>query len=91
MHTICRGNKTVSMTHQNRQYVFGFRKATEARQVMHNLHPEPKFHLLRDVDIDLTAELETSGIVDVSLNIDVGATLFVDGGMTLYPGFATNG
>lgn len=77
IYTICRGNKTVSMVHRNNHYVFGFRKATEARRVLHNLHPEPKFDLLRESDIDLTKDLASSGIHDLSLNLDVAATLFV--------------
>ena len=78
-YTIRRGNKTVSARLRSTDFVIGFRNPTFARNVMHNLHPEPHIVLLRDADNDLGPELASAGLLDadISLNLDVSATLFV--------------
>lgn len=77
IYTICRGNKTVAVPHRNNHYVIGFKKPMEVRRVMYNMHPEPHFDLLRNESIDLSNDLSNAGVVDISLNMDIGATLFI--------------
>ena len=47
MYTICRGNKTVSVKSDNKDYIIGFNKILIAKSVQYNIHPEPKIILLR--------------------------------------------
>lgn len=77
VYTLKRGSKTVSLVHKSVHYVIGFNKTTLARKVMYNLHPEPEFTLVRDNGISLGPDLLKAGFVDLELNIDVGATLFI--------------
>ena len=49
----------------------------EVRRVMYNMHPEPQFDLLRNDAIDLTKDLNSAGVFDINLNMDIGATLFI--------------
>ena len=76
IYTICRGNKTVSVQYKQLHYVIGFKKTIEVRNVMYNMHPEPKFDLIRNADLDLSEKVSEFGF-DYNLNIDVGATLFI--------------
>ena len=41
------------------------------------MHPEPKFDLLRNDLIDLSKDLNNAGVFDISLSMDIGATLFI--------------
>jgi len=77
VYTIKRGYQTLSVIHRSSHYVLGFRKAILARRVIHNLHPEPKFTIIRDDSIDLGPKLVDAGFHDIVLNIDVKATIFV--------------
>ena len=77
VYVLRRGCKTVAVRHRGAHYVLGFRKAAEARRVLHNMHPEPEFTLLRDADRDIGPDLGRAGFVDISLSIDVSATLFI--------------
>jgi hypothetical protein len=79
IHTIRKGNKTVSVGQQGSEYVIGFRSPVFARTVLHNMHPEPRILLLRDVDNDLGPELSSAGLLDedMTLNLDVSATLYI--------------
>jgi len=77
IYTICQGNKTVSVPHRKNHYVLGFKKPTEVRMVMHNLHPEPKFDIVRNSSINLSNDLNSAGFYDIEINMDVGATLFI--------------
>jgi hypothetical protein len=76
MFTIKQGNKTLSVLHNKRHYIIGFKNKILARKVYYNIHPSPQFTLVRDQDIDLSAVLKSNGF-DISLSLDVGATLFV--------------
>jgi hypothetical protein len=74
MYTIRQKNKTVSVEHNQRHYVLGFKNAMLARKVHYNLHPQPKFILIRDDNpIDLKPHLD----IDVALNLEVASTLFI--------------
>ena len=76
IHTIRRGNKTVSVRQSSGEdYVIGFRSPIYARNVLHNMHPEPRILLLRDANNDLGPELNLDE--DLVLNLDVSATLYV--------------
>ena len=77
VYVVRRAGDTLSVRHRGTQYVIGFRRAVEARRVLHNIHPEPEFTLLRDVDRDLGPELTRAGFADLSISIDVSATLFI--------------
>lgn len=59
--------------------MLGFRNVFYARTVLHNLHPEPRMLLLRDVDNDIGPPLISAGYLDAELclNLDVSATLFI--------------
>lgn len=74
IHTLRQGNKTVSINHRRKHYLLGFQTAITARKVHYSMHPEPKFTLIRENDIDLSKDLEE---VDIKLTIDTSATLFI--------------
>jgi len=69
-------NKTVSLQYKKHHYIIGFKNVLFARKVHYSLHPEPKFTIVRDNDIDLSKHLSEEGY-DISLNIDPNATLFI--------------
>jgi hypothetical protein len=71
MYTICRGNKTVSVKSDNKDYIIGFNKILIAKSVQYNIHPEPKIILLRSNIQKIKKE-------DLSLSIDNDATLFIE-------------
>jgi len=76
IHTIARGPKTLSVFHRDKYYIFGFKKASEARTIISNIHPEPDFTLVRTHNIDLGPHLKKEGF-DVSLEMDIAATLYI--------------
>ena len=84
--TLKQGNKTLSMVQNQRHYVIGFKNALTARKVQYSMHPEPKLTLIRDTDIYLKDDFDAHGY-DLSLTIDVKATLFIPKcvGSTLHP------
>ena len=47
MFVLKNNSKTVGMIHKERSYVVGFKKALVCRNVLHSLHPDPKFTLIR--------------------------------------------
>ena len=76
MFTIKQGNKTLSVVYNKRHYIIGFKNKIMARKVHYSIDPIPKFTMVRDQDIDLTSVLKSNGF-DISLLLDVGATLFI--------------
>ena len=86
VYTLKIGNKTISVNHKQRHYVIGFKNVVHARKVHYSMHPEPKFTLIRDNNIDLSKSLSEEGY-DLTLSLDVNATLFIPKckGSTLHP------
>ena len=75
---IRRGNKTVSVPHRNNFYVIGFKNKMVARNVLHNLHPEPQLDIIRNENIDISKDIINNGYtMDTPFIIDVDATLFM--------------
>ena len=73
MYTLKLGNKTVSINHQDRHYIIGFKSIFMARKVHYNMSPEPVFLLLSNKTIKIPKE---QGFLDV-LTIDYNATLSI--------------
>ena len=76
MYTLKLGNKTMSLNHDNKFYVIGFKNALHARKVQYSIHPDFKFMLLRD------SNHNNQGLI-----YDDNATLFIPKcvGTTLLP------
>lgn len=70
MYTICRGNKTVSVKTDNKDYIIGFKNAYIARKVQYNMHPEPKIILLKSNTMSIEKE-------NINIYIDNDASLFI--------------
>lgn len=70
--TINRHNKTIGFYHKNKPYIIGFKNGSVARNIMYQLHPNPKFMLLKNNPIK-TKDIKTN----TELVIDSDATLFI--------------
>lgn len=74
MYTIKQKNKTLSVYHEHKHFVIGFKTALLARKVHYNIHPDPKMTLVRSIEpIDLSPKVD----FDISLILDVASTLFI--------------
>jgi hypothetical protein len=75
--TINRGSKTVGFYDTKSPYIIGFRYSRIARNVMHNLHPEPLFTLVRGIEAPSRLSVSDIKKHPVELSIDSNATLFI--------------
>lgn len=67
MYTLKQGSKTVGFTHKGRSYIIGFTNTRTARKVHYNIHPDPKFLLVR----------HNEDAHDAGVTWDKGASLFI--------------
>ena len=83
MYTLKLGNKTMSLTHNNKFYVIGFKNALHARKVQYSIHPEFKFTLLRD-DAKLKDDLVYDDNVTLFIPKCIGSTLLPENDVGLH-------
>lgn len=82
MYTLKLGNKTMSLTNNNKLYVIGFKNALHTRKVQYSIHPEFKFTLLRD-DVKLKDDLVYDNVT-LFIPKCIGSTLLPENDVGLH-------
>jgi hypothetical protein len=91
IHVLKQGNKSLSLTYNQRHYVIGFQSTAMARKVHYNLHPDPesRMRIERREHVDVTRDVK-NGLRELDVLFSA-ESVTIDTRALLYMPKATNG